>query len=100
MRGYAVDTFNGPRLALYSFKSNVYDLILVDIRMPGLNGFDLARAIWQKDSTATICLMTAFEIYEEEARKVFKDLRNHCFLKKPVTPKALLAHVEKHLLKA
>lgn len=99
MRGYAVDVYNDPRLALSGFKDNLYDIIVVDVRMPGLSGFDLARAIWQKDASAMICLMTAFEIYEDEAKKVFKDLKNHCFLKKPLTPNALAAHIEKHLIR-
>jgi two-component system response regulator RegX3 len=97
MRGYAVDVYNDPHLALSGFRVNLYDIILIDVRMPGLTGFDLARAIWQKDSSAMIWLMTAFEIYEDEAKKVFKDLKNHCFLKKPLTPNALAAHIEKHL---
>jgi hypothetical protein len=44
--------------------------------------------------------MTAFEIYEDEAKKVFKDFKTRCFLKKPMTTKALIEHIKKHLLKA
>jgi hypothetical protein len=44
--------------------------------------------------------MTAFETYEEEAKKVFKDFKQHCFLKKPITPKGLREHIEKHLVNA
>lgn len=98
--GYLVDIFNEPRNALINFKPDYYDVILLDVRMPHINGFDLARAIWQKQPTARICLMTAFEIYEDEAKKVFKDLKTHCFLKKPMTPKALIEHIEKHLVNA
>ena len=100
MLGYSVDTFNDSQRALSQYSQGRYDIILLDIRMPSMNGFDLARAIWQRDPHAKICLMTAFEIYEDEARKVFKDLNNYCFLKKPMTPKALVEHIEKHLLNA
>jgi two-component SAPR family response regulator len=67
--------------------------------MPELNGFDLARALWEKDSDAKVCFMTAFEIYEEEANKVFKDFRTKCFLKKPMTVKGLIQHIENRHLK-
>jgi two-component system CheB/CheR fusion protein len=100
MDGYYVDTFNDPGRAIYDYKAEFYNMILLDIRMPGLNGFEVARAIWQKDPNARICFMTAFEIYEEEAKKVFRDFNSHCFLKKPMTPKALIEHIEKHLVDA
>ena len=99
-RGYLVDIFSEPRNALINFKTDYYDAIILDVRMPHINGFDLARALWQKQPTAKICLMTAFEIYEDEAKKVFKDLKTHCFLKKPLTPRALMEHIERHLVNA
>jgi DNA-binding response OmpR family regulator len=100
LHGYSVDGFKEPRNALINFKIGYYDMILLDVRMPGINGFDLARAIWQKDPSAKICFMTAFEIYEDEAIKVFKDFKRHCFLKKPMTAKHLVDHIETHLMNA
>lgn len=100
MHGYFVDAFNQPDRALSDFKPKFYDAILLDIRMPSMSGFELARAIWEKDPGARICFMTAFQIYEGEAKKVFKDLKQHCFIKKPIPTKALVEHIERHLLKA
>jgi DNA-binding response OmpR family regulator len=100
MHGHSVDAYRKPEEALSKYKPNYYDRILLDIRMPGMNGFDLARAMWQKDEKAQVCFMTAFDIYEEEAKKVFKDFNTRCFLKKPLTIQHLVDHVEKHLLKA
>jgi DNA-binding response OmpR family regulator len=96
--GFSVDTFNDPRKALSDFKPNYYHAILLDIRMPGINGFELARAIWQKDEKAQICFLTAFEIYEQEAKAVFKDFKTHCFVKKPISTKIIAQHIQKHLL--
>jgi CheY-like chemotaxis protein len=97
---FSVTGFTDPNRALSDFKLGFYDMIILDVRMPRLNGFELARALWQIDGKAPICLMTAFEIYEDEAKKIFKDFKTHCFLKKPMTTKALIEHIEKHLLKA
>lgn len=68
--------------------------------MPEKTGFDLARDIWQLDEKAQVCFLSAFEIYEDEAKKIFKSLKTHCFVKKPILPSALIAHVEKHFVKA
>ncbi len=95
--GFDVDAYNVPAHALAEYKPGYYDMLVLDIRMPGMNGFELARAIWQQDTNAQICFLTAFEIYENEAKKVFKDLNTRCFLKKPIAPSALADHLRMHL---
>jgi DNA-binding response OmpR family regulator len=98
MRGYVVSIFQDPSKALLDFEHNKYDFHLLDIRMPGMSGFDLARHIWQQDPGARVCFLTAFEIFEDEARKVFKDLKSTCFVKKPITPSALAEHLQVHAI--
>lgn len=66
--------------------------------MPGISGFELARAIWDKDPDARICFLTAFEIYQREAEKVFPNFKQHCFLKKPMPAKNLAEHLKNHIL--
>ena len=94
--GYDVDAYNDPEAALENFKANYYDRIVSDIRMPSMNGFELARRIWRLDGNAGICFLSSFEIHQEEAKTVFPSHKDHCFLKKPVTPKQLVAHLEEH----
>ena len=94
--GFAVDDYNDPAEALVNHRSNYYDFHILDIRMPGTNGFQLARAIWQHDPNAQICFLSSFEIFEDEARKVFKNLSTPCFVKKPITPRALAEHLRGH----
>ena len=96
--GYQVDTFNDPTRAISQFKPNYYSLIILDVRMPNINGFKLAKLIWAKDDQARICFLSAFEIYEAEARKVFRDFKTYCFIKKPIMPIALSKHIEVHLM--
>jgi CheY-like chemotaxis protein len=99
IHGYSVDAYDKPKDALENFEQAKYDRIVLDIRMPEMNGFDLARALWQKDPDAQVCFFSAFEIYEGEAKKVFKDLNTRCFLKKPMTVKGLIEHIENRHLK-
>jgi DNA-binding response OmpR family regulator len=98
--GFTVDTFNDPMQALKQFKPNYYQSIILDIRMPGMSGFELARQIWAKDPSAKICFFSAFEVYENEADKVFVGLKTHCFIKKPIMPSDLAKHIEAHLMPA
>ena len=69
--GFEVDTFNNPLEALSSFKDNQYDVALLDIRMPSMNGFDLYKKLRKIDSNIKVCFITAFEMYEEEFKKMF-----------------------------
>ena len=98
--GFEVDAFNDPEEALLQYRPNYYDAIVLDVRMVGMSGFELAKEIWSKEERAKICFLSAFEIYENEARKVFSNFKSHCFIKKPIAISALAKHVESHLLSA
>jgi two-component system response regulator ChvI len=95
-----VDTFNEADKAIAYFKPRYYDLIILDVRMPGRSGFELAKLIWALDPQARICFMSAFEILENEARKVFSSFKTFCFIKKPISTNALAQHIESHFVKA
>jgi DNA-binding response OmpR family regulator len=72
--GFVVDTFNDPLLALQSFKENdeknnnrkSYDLAILDIKMPKMNGFELYNEIRKIDGKVKICFITAFDIQKDE----------------------------------
>jgi DNA-binding NtrC family response regulator len=87
--GYMVDVFNDPQIALSHFKPDYYELMIFDIRMPNLSGFQLYREIKKKDRKAKVCFMTAFEIYQKEFSKMFPSYEVTCFIKKPVKLKDL-----------
>jgi CheY-like chemotaxis protein len=59
--GFIVTYYCNPILALNEFKSNFYDLIILDIQMPGMNGIQLYKEIRKKDIEAKICFVTASE---------------------------------------
>ncbi|HEY6659210.1 MAG TPA: response regulator [Nitrososphaeraceae archaeon] len=79
--GYIVDYYYNPIIALDEFKSNVYDLLVLDIRMPYMNGFQLYRELRKMDMNLNICLITAEEMDYHKKRK-FSPVYN--FIKKPI----------------
>lgn len=96
-QGVQVDAFNKPEEALSQFKQGHYNDLILDIKMPGMDGFQLARGIWKIYSNARICFLTAFEFNEEEAKRVFPSLAGHCFIKKPIAIQVLANHILSHL---
>ena len=95
--GFQVDAFTDPENALSEFKPGIYDLLLIDIRMPKLNGFELYREIKKKNDRAKICFFTAFEVYYDEFKKVFPTLDVKCFIRKPITISDLVVHINTEL---
>ena len=95
--GFHVDAYTDPQTALSEFTSGAYDLLLIDIRMPKLNGFELYREIKKKNDKAKICFFTAFEVYYEEFKKVFPTLDVKCFIRKPIALKDLVDHINTEL---
>lgn len=91
--GFLVDVFNDPQVALSSFKPNHYDLMIIDIRMPKLNGFDLYRELKKKDANTKVCFLTAFEIYYDEFRKMFPTIDVRAFIRKPISISSLVNQV-------
>ena len=83
--GFTVDTFNDPQAALASFQPMYYDLMIIDIRMPRINGFDLYRQLKKRDTGVKVCFLTAFQIYYEEFRKMFPTIDIKAFIRKPVS---------------
>ena len=96
--GFEVTAFNDPVEALSSFKAGMYDLILLDIRMPKMNGFELYQKLEEIDGSARICFMTAYEVYYEALRELFPDSYSSvCFIKKPFTVQDLVKRITKEM---
>ncbi|HYZ51408.1 MAG TPA: response regulator [Nitrososphaeraceae archaeon] len=83
--GFAVDVFNDPLSALSNYNADRYDLLLLDIRMPGMNGFELYQKIKDIDVKTQVCFITARVDAIEEFRRLFPYLTEaDCFVTKPV----------------
>jgi CheY-like chemotaxis protein len=92
-----VDTFADPKEALSSFKAGVYDLLLLDIRMQDMNGFELYKELKKIDDKPKVCFMTAYELYYEALKKDFPKLDVGCFMKKPISIEDLATKISKEL---
>jgi DNA-binding response OmpR family regulator len=83
--GFEVDTFNDPQEALSKFKPGSYDLVILDIKMPKMDGFELYYEIKKKDNNAKVCFLTARELYYEEFRtNEYNALDKKLFIRKPI----------------
>jgi DNA-binding response OmpR family regulator len=96
--GFDVDAFTDPELALSSFKPGLYDLVLIDIKMPKIDGFVLYELLKTVDPGVKVCFLTASEMYREEIREV-----EHCalnkdlFLQKPISNNDLILEIKKRI---
>ncbi len=92
--GYEVDSFNDPILALNSYKSNFYDLVILDIKMPTMDGFELYLKIREKEPKVKVCFLTAVTRFNEEAGKIRlalgKTINEDYFIQKPVEMEDLI----------
>ena len=84
--GFKVETFNDPEMALSNFKPGKYDILLLDIKMPKMNGFELYEKIRKIDSDAKtkVCFITAYEVYYQSLREQFPETKIECYIKKPI----------------
>ena len=98
--GFKVDTFNDPQEALSKFKPDSYDLIILDIKMPKMDGFELYHEIKKKDNNAKVCFLTASELYYEEFRnKEYRALDRNLFIRKPIDNEDLVKQINKMIKK-
>jgi DNA-binding response OmpR family regulator len=95
--GYRVQVYNDPLKALSEFRIGLYDLALLDVRMPHMSGFELYEKIHRIDSACKVCFVTAFEIYYRSLKEFFPNLDVTCFIRKPVSKVELLNHIASDL---
>ena len=90
-------TANNPVVAFSEFKPNFYDLLLVDINMPYMNGFELREKIFAIDLNVRVCFMSPGEINREALREIYPTRQEGCFIRKPVTIDYLLKRIRSEL---
>jgi DNA-binding response OmpR family regulator len=92
--GLKVDSFNDPFSSLNNFRPGLYELIMIDIVLPKMNGFELCKNIRKLDDKVKICFLTVGEMYYEEVRKrVFPELEADCYIRKPVANEDLIRRI-------
>ena len=90
----AVSTFNDPIDVVSNYnKPGMYELLVIDIVMPMMNGFELYEKIKKVDDKAKACFITAHEVYYESLRDLFPGFEVDCFMRKPIENEDLLRKV-------
>jgi CheY-like chemotaxis protein len=92
-----VHTCNNPATALSEFKPNFYDLLLIDIKMPNMNGFELCEKILTMDINVRVCFMSSGGINRDALKEIYPSLSVGCFIKKPVTIDYLVKRIMSEL---
>ena len=100
--GFAsVDTFNDPAdvISKYNYQlGTMYDLLIIDILMPRMNGFELYEKIKKIDHNAKVCFITAYRMYFEALREMYPGYEVDCFMDKPFENEDLLRKVASALI--
>ena len=93
--GFIANSYDDPILALENFNAGSYDLILLDIKMPEMDGFQLYQKMKKIDSNVKICFLTASEMYYERFRKEegFCSLDKDLFVRKPIANEDLIKKI-------
>lgn len=93
---FSVDVFNDPKLALASFKPGNYDFLLIDIKMPKMNGYELYDKIKTIDNNVKSCFITAYDINYQALRDQFPTLEMECYAK-PIEINELIRKIDEEL---
>jgi DNA-binding response OmpR family regulator len=96
--GFKVDSFTDPLVALENFKeeAGMYDLLILDMKMPQMNGFELYRQIKKIDDKVKVCFLTAGEMdYEQFRKELIPALDNNCYIQKPIENEMLIRRLNR-----
>ena len=94
MNGFEVEAYTSPISALSNFRPDEFGLLILDIRMPVMNGFELFKKIKEIDNRVRACFITAYEDYREEFKESFAMLDEaKYFIRKPKAIEDLVNHV-------
>ena len=104
--GFIVDTYQDPLVALSKFKPNSYDLVILDVKMPRMNGFELHTEMRKVDQQVNACFITAGEMYYDEVgpgerkerEEQYCKLYGERFLQKPISNAAIVKRINKLML--
>jgi len=96
--GFKVDSFNDPILALDNYQIHFYDLVILDIKIPKMDGFELYIKLREKDPKVKICFLTASELFYEEFRharlQLGEKVGEEYFIQKPIKTDELIKKID------
>ena len=95
-RGFKVDSYEDPRLALENFKPKYYDLVMIDSKMPQMNGLAFYRGVKALDKKVKTCFLTAAEVQSEHhSDDTFSSPPTpNCFIRIPIENERLVERID------
>jgi len=94
-KGFKVDSYEDPHLALKNFKPHYYDLVIIDIKMPRMNGFDFHRGVKARDEQVKTCFLTAGELRSEHySDDTFSSLPAKCLIQIPIENERFMERID------
>ena len=84
-------------MVVKEFKSHFYDVLLTDVYMPNMSGFELIEKVVELDANIRVCFMTAFMVNIQALREVYKNVSFGCFIEKPVSIEYLINRLSAEL---
>ena len=97
--GFEVDAFDSPQIASSNFKADLYDLLLLDIKMPKMNGIEFYQKMKEIDKKVKVCFITASEVYyyKEITKELFPILGVRHLIRKPIKIEDLVKDLKQEL---
>lgn len=97
--GFEVDAFDSPQIASSNFKAGLYDLLLLDIKMPKMNGIEFYQKMKEIDKKVKVCFITASEVYYYKAitKELFSILGVRRLIRKPIKIEDLVKDLKQEL---
>jgi len=96
--GFEVDSYVDPILALHNFKRGTYQLLILDIKMPKMNGLDFLDKIKKEDDEIKVCFFTASEEFASNYKNVLKNSQDKfLFISKPISIPKMTKQIEQFL---
>src|SRR5262245_445428 len=87
---FVVHAFNDPLLALKNFRKDLYDILILDVKMKKMNGLELYREIKKIDNKVKVCFLTASQFNYGTFIDVVSDLKENQFIRKPIQNEELI----------
>jgi DNA-binding response OmpR family regulator len=95
-KGFTADIYNDPIIALSEYKPYYYDLVMIDLRLPGMTGFELYNKIRISDKKTKVCFLTSSEQFHQQYRSnEFQDFDPDLFIQKPIENEVLISKIKK-----